>query len=511
MTGEVWLVGAGPGDPGLLTLKGKELLERAEVVVHDRLVNPTLLSHARRARLIEVGKRPGGGCPQEEINQLLIDLARLGKKVVRLKGGDPFIFGRGGEEALALAAAGIPFRVVPGVTAASGCAAYAGVPLTQRGMASSLGLATGHEDPGKDAQLDYRRLAGACDTLVVYMGVGSLERLVGELLAGGRSPAEPALVVERGTLAGQRVVAAPLADLPTEARARGVTPPALLIAGEVARLRAKLRWYEELPLAGCRVALTRPRSRWAPPQEWSSVDWELLGAEVKVYRLLRLEPPKEGSLREAVADLPRFRWVLFTSAPGVESFFAALTAEGKDARALAGCRVGAVGPGTAAALERRGIRADLVSSPATVEALAREVAARLEPGEGVLWPRSDLAASQAQVLHGAGAGEVREVVAYRALPEQEEMAHLEQDLRSGLLDVVALTSGSVAKLAAPVLLAAPRLPRVVAIGPVAARAAEEAGLPVAAVAEEHGRDGIRQAVVRVWRKDRCADEAREVD
>lgn len=527
-TGEVWLVGAGPGDPGLLTLRGREVLERADVVVHDRLVNPALLGLAPRARHIDVGKSPDGhGYRQEEINGLLVELAREGNLVVRLKGGDPFIFGRGGEEALALVQAGIPFRVVPGVTAASGCAAWAGVPLTHRGLASSLTLVTGHEDPGKPPQVNWQRLAAGTDTLVVYMGVGRLEVIVSELLAGGRPPGEPALLVREGTRAGQRVLSSALWELPARAAEAGVGPPALLVVGKVAALRQRLAWYEDLPLAGCRIALTRPRLTFARPAggggmpsgDWEMGPWWLAGAEVGVYHLLRLQmPPDPGPLRRAVLEVGRFRFVLFTSAPGVEAFFLTLHGEGRDARSLAGCRLGAVGPGTAAALRRYGLVADLVPRTHTVEDLVREVAARIEPGDRVLLPRSDLAPSQAEVLRRAGAGEVREVAAYHAVPDEDEAARLARDVRAREVDVLVFTSASAVRVAAARL--APgeagmpqaqkagesavgeEFPLVVAIGPVTAAACRQAGWEPDAEAANHDRAGLLQAAVEAWRRHR---------
>ncbi|MDI6894623.1 MAG: uroporphyrinogen-III C-methyltransferase [Bacillota bacterium] len=567
--GEVWLVGAGPGDPGLLTIRGRETLERAQVVVHDRLANPDLLRLAPRARFIDVGKSPDGrGYRQEEINRLLVDLAREGNLVVRLKGGDPFIFGRGGEEALALVSAGIPFRVIPGVTAASGCAAWAGVPLTHRGLASSLALVTGHEDPGKAPQVDWRKLATATDTLVVYMGVGRLNEIVEGLLAGGRRAEEPALLVQHGTRATQKVVRGTLADLPARAREEGVEPPALLVVGEVATLRDRLAWYEGLSLSGCRVALTRPRVAFAEavadafaeavPAAWDLAEWRLAGAEVEVYHVLRLEPPRDpAELQQGARQAGRFRWVLFTSAPGVEAFFRALGQQGADARVLAGCRVGAVGPGTAGALERHGVRPDLLPQPYTVDALVREVCRELAPGDRVLLPRSDLAPSQAGPLLRAGAAEVREVVAYRTLPDPEEAERLARDMEAGRVDALVLTSASAARAAAEAAQAAAEgtrgaggavraaaggaggptgagvagagrepagegagdvepplaegaaapvagLPLVVAIGPVTARACREAGWRVAAEAATHDRAGLLQAVIQAWRRHRSA-------
>lgn len=528
VSGEVWLVGAGPGDPGLLTVKGAWLLGRADVVVYDRLVDPALLSLAPQAELIEVGKGPhGSGARQQDINDLLVARARAGKKVLRLKGGDPFIFGRGGEEALALAEAGIPFCVVPGVTAASGCGAYAGIPLTHRHLSSSLCMATGHEEPGKDPQVDFRALARADGTVVVYMGVGRLEYIVQELLAGGRDGQEPAALVQKGTRANQRVVVAALGELVERAREEKLSPPALLIVGRSVSLRSRLDWYSRLPLAGCRIALTRPRfwegsgdGRAAPDDgDWGMEEARWEGAEVQVYHLLGISPCLEGSAWKAlVRELNAFTWILFTSVFGVFSFFSALWREGRDSRTVAGCRVGAVGGGTAAALARWGVRPDLVANPHTVEALVGEVGRRLSPGDRLLLPRSDLAASQADVLRAAGAAEVVEVAAYHTVFDGKEGDRLARNVGAGEIDMLVLTSASSARAAAAALGNTP--PRgtavspgntascrravlpVVAIGPATAAAAREAGLSVAEVAAEHDRAGLLQAVRRAWQSAR---------
>jgi len=330
--GVVFLVGAGPGDPGLITLKGLEALRAADVVVYDALANPRLLREARPdAEMIGVGKR--GGChtmKQEEINALLVAKGLEGKRVCRLKGGDPFVFGRGGEEALALVDAGVAFEVVPGVTSGIAAPAYAGIPVTHRDATSSLAFITGHEDPTKQASaLAWDKLATGIGTLVVYMGVKNLPHIVERLTSNGRSPATPAAVVQWGTVARQRTVLGTLADIVH--RAAGMEAPAILVVGEVAALRDKLQWFETRPLFGRRIVVTRSRAQASDLAE----QLEALGAEVIEMPAITIEPPADWApLDTAIAALATFDWVVFTSVNGVDGFFARLDAAGKDSRAL---------------------------------------------------------------------------------------------------------------------------------------------------------------------------------
>ncbi|MBW1992326.1 MAG: uroporphyrinogen-III C-methyltransferase, partial [Deltaproteobacteria bacterium] len=341
--GKVYLVGAGPGDPGLITVKGLQLLHRAEVIIYDQLASPDLLTAARpEAQLIYVGKKAGAhALPQEDINRLLIDKAREGKTVVRLKGGDPFVFGRGGEEAEALAAAGIPFEVVPGVTAAVAVPACAGIPVTHRGLASLVTLVTGHEDPAKpESAIPWDILARTQGTLVFLMGVKNLAENCRRLLEGGRAPHTPAAVIQSGTLPDQRTVTGTLADIAAKAREADLRPPAVLVVGEVVALRERLNWWETRPLWGRVAVVTRTR-------EQASALVELLaeaGARCLEVPTLEILPPEDFSpLDAALERLPEYDWIIFTSANGVKAFMARLFDRKLDVRALGQAKLAAIG------------------------------------------------------------------------------------------------------------------------------------------------------------------------
>ncbi len=359
-SGFVSLIGAGPGDPDLLTLRGAEALASADVVVYDYLANPALLVHAPPgAERIYVGKKAGSHTlSQDEISALLVKFALAGQRVARLKGGDPFVFGRGGEEALALVEAGVSFEVVPGVTSAVAAPAYAGIPVTHRGLASSFAVITGHEDPTKEeSAVDWPRLATGVDTLVFLMGVGNLPRIVEQLLAHGRPADTPVALVRWGTMPDQQTVSGTLVDITEKVKAAGLRPPAVTVVGPVAELREHLCWFEKRPLFGQRVLVTRTR------QQASALSAQLraLGAEAIELPTIRIAPPEDWAPLDAtIATLAVFDWIVFTSVNGVGHFWARLEAAGLDARALHGVRLAAIGPATAAELEARGLRADYV-------------------------------------------------------------------------------------------------------------------------------------------------------
>ena len=357
MSGIVYLVGAGPGDPGLMTRRSLELIASADAILYDRLIPPGALDGARRdAELRYVGKEPGAAAlSQEETNALLVELGRAGKRVVRLKGGDPFVFGRGGEEAEALAAAGVAFEVVPGVTAGVAAPAYAGIPVTHRDAASAVAFVTGHEDPSKpDSALDWEALARFPGTLVFYMGVKRLPLIAERLTAAGRDPGEGAAVIERGTYPGQRAVVDTLGGIAARVEAEEIRAPAITVVGAVAELRDTLAWLERRPLHGEVVAVTRARAQASGLADRVRG----LGAEVVETPAIRIEPrPMEGEVRAAIDRIREYALVCFTSPNGVHLFFDALTG---DSRLLSGATVAAIGPGTAAALVQHGIRADVV-------------------------------------------------------------------------------------------------------------------------------------------------------
>jgi uroporphyrinogen III methyltransferase/synthase len=482
----VRLVGAGPGDPGLITARALELIAGADVIVYDRLIPEAALERARAdATLIYVGKEAGEHSrSQAEIEQLLVEYGSRGLDVVRLKGGDPFVFGRGGEEAEALRAAGIPFEVVPGVTAGVAAPAYAGIPLTYREGASAVALVTGHEDPDKaPASLDWRALAAFPGTLVVYMGVRRLASIARCLLDGGRHGDEPAAVVERGTFPDQRVVTATLSTIGEVAAAAGVGPPAILIFGPVAGLRSRLAWAERRPLAGVSVAVTRARA-----QAGALADrLRELGAAVVHSPVIRID-----TLDGPAPELEPYDLVCFTSANGVHALFGRLTAAGRDARALAGARVAAIGPGTAAALAEHGVLADVVPERFIAEGLVEAIGEA--PASRALIARAEQARDVLpEALRRMGI-EVDILPLYRTVPEELDGSQLEAVAAA---DYVTFTSSSTARSLLSRLgdVAALRRARLASIGPVTSATLREFGLTADVEASRHDIEGLVQAVL----------------
>jgi uroporphyrinogen III methyltransferase / synthase len=495
--GVVYLVGAGPGDPGLVTKRALDLIESADVIVHDRLVAPELLDGARdSAELVFAGKDPNScSTAQEQINELLVARAREGKTVVRLKGGDPFIFGRGGEEAAELARAGVRFEVVPGVTAGIAAAAYAGIPLTHRDEASAVAFVTGHEDPRKqESALDWSAIAAFPGTLVFYMGVRNLTELAERLIEHGRAPDEPAAVVERGSLPGQRTVTAPLAEIAQHAAVLGIRPPAVTVVGKVAGLREQLAWFESAPLRGKRVAVTRARAQ----ASTLAAQLSHLGAEVIELPSIRIEPRLDGDeVREAVSRLraKRYDVVCLTSPNGARLLLEALGRDGLDADVLAGVTIAAIGPGTAKALAESGVEAEIVPKRSIAESLAEELVERGVEGKRVLIARASEARELLpQSLEQAGAA-VDVLALYDTVRED-----LSDDSVAELVDVdyVTFTSSSTVRYFVEALGGAERFPpaaKAISIGPVTSAAARELGLRVDVEAEQHDIDGLVAALV----------------
>jgi uroporphyrinogen III methyltransferase/synthase len=491
--GIVYLVGAGPGDPGLMTARALELIVAADVIVHDRLIPKDALAAARPdAEILYVGKEPGASSvPQDQIDELLVDRARQGKLVVRLKGGDPFVFGRGGEEAEALAAAGIPFEVVPGVTAGVAAPAYAGVPVTHREDASAVAFVTGHEDPEKDEDsLDYEALARFPGTLVFYMGVKALPAIAERLVTAGRDAAEPALVVERGTFPDQRTVLSTLEGIAAAAAQAEIKPPAVTVVGPAAARRERIAWLEGRPLHGKRVIVTRAR---AQASELAR-RLEALGADPVELPAIRIEPRIDSKeVRRAVEGLHAYALICLTSPNGVRLLFEAMAEQGRDARALANATVAAIGPGTAAALAEHGVLADVVPERSVAEALA-EALARVEvAGRPVLIAR---AAEARDVLPDAlreRGAEVDVVALYETLAEPPDPDALERARRADYLTFS--SSSTVRNFVEAAGDAVPPNARVVSIGPVTTEAAREAGLTVDVEASRHDIDGLLEALL----------------
>jgi uroporphyrinogen III methyltransferase/synthase len=478
----VYLVGAGPGDPGLCTRRAADLLRRADVVVYDRLAAPALLDLAPPAATrISVGKAPGRAeATQDEINALLVEHGRAGRAVVRLKGGDPFVFGRGGEEAEALAAAGVPFEVVPGVTSAVAAPAYAGVPVTHRGVARHVTIVTGHEDPtNAGAEVDWEQLARVGGTLVVLMGAGRIETIAARLLAGGLAPDTPVAAVTRGTWPDQRTRRATLATI---ARTPP-QPPAAIVIGPAAAL--DLAWFERRPLFGRTVVVTRARAQASELR----AELEALGATVAELPAIVVEPiPVEVP---ALGDLA---WLVLTSANGVAALFERLAGDGRDARALAGPRIAAIGPGTAAALADRGVRADLVPERYVAEGLLEAFPSPAHPGDRVLVARAERARDVLPEGLATRGYAVDVLALYRTRPAPPHPDTLAA-VRAGRVDAVTFTSSSTVTNFCDAVGPLEPQPLVVSIGPVTSDTARRRGLRVDAEATEHTIDGLVAALL----------------
>ena len=498
--GCVYLVGAGPGHPGLFTLRGREVLSKADVVVYDALISPRLLAYAPpHAERIYVGKR--SSChtlAQQEINQLLVDKARSGSMVVRLKGGDPFVFGRGGEEALALVDAGVPFEVVPGVTAGVAGAAYAGIPVTHRSMASSVGLITGHEALDKENScLDWNALARWEGTLVFYMSMENLGAICERLINEGKAPDTPAAVVRWGTTCRQRTVKGTLSGLRELVEQTGLGPPALIIIGQAVCLRDKLQWFERRPLFGRGIIVTRARSQASELAD----RLEELGAWVIEMPCIRIEPPEDDSdLKDCVRRLAEFDWVIFSSVNGVEHFFNAMKTAGRDARALAGIRVCAVGPATADRLAGFGILADARPGTFTSAEIVETLASfgKME-GLAILCPRTDIGPRDLVEALAARGVRVREVTAYRTVAQQPDLGQISELLEGEGVQWLTFTSTSTVNNffgAADAATVRSWSARIASIGPSTTAALARFGFSPDAEAADHTIDGLIDSIIK---------------
>ncbi len=509
MVGKVYLIGAGPGDPGLLTVKGREALERADVVVYDRLAHPSLLDHApASAERVFAGKARGQQeLTQDGINALLVARAQAGLTVARLKGGDPFVFGRGGEEALALARNGIRFEVVPGVSSAIAAPAYAGIPVTHRGIAAGFTVVSGSEDPSKPVSPDgssavrweelARSLASHGGTLVTLMGWAYIEKILDAMQRAGLSPDTPVALVQWGTWSSQRTVTGTLATAAGMGRAAGLAAPVVAVIGEVVNLREELAWFDRRPLFGMRVLVTRTRTQ-------ASRMCELLedaGAIPVELPAIAIAPPDDfGPLDDAVCRLSSFGWVVFASVNAVDSVFERLDEKGRDARAFGTVRVGAIGPATAAALKKRGIRPDFTPSRSVSSAALEELSALEWDGVSVLLPAADIGRDElADGLSRLGA-DVERVTAYHTVTPPDAAQRARNAFAEGI-DIVTFTSSSTVRNLLS-LLASDEGPGkaalsdslIACIGPVTSGTARELGLRVDIEAEEHTVDGLADAL-----------------
>jgi uroporphyrinogen III methyltransferase / synthase len=506
VSGRVYLVGAGPGDPGLLTRRAERLLATADVVVHDALVGPRLLDAVRPdAEVVALARGDDGAerPSQAEIEALLVAHARAGRLVVRLKNGDPFLFGRGGEEAAVLAAAGIPFEIVPGVSSAIAAPAYAGIPLTHRDHASLVTIATGHQadDAGAAPGLPWDALVRQGGTLVFLMAARRLAAILGALRAHGLGPDTPAAVIERGTTGRQRTFTGTATTLARDAEAAGLRAPAVLVVGSVVGLRQRMRWFESRPLFGRRVVVTRARAQAGPLADLL----EAQGAEVVLFPTIVIAPaPDPAAVERAVAAAATYDWIVFTSANGVRTFFERFAAQGRDVRELAPVRLAAIGPETAARLGDHLLRPAVLPEEYRAEGMLAALAREELGGRRVLLPRAAGArAILPDTLRARGAI-VDEVAVYRAVPPSDaETESLRAALDADGVDALTFTSSSTVRnfaLLAGGDLAArfrrPRRPLVACIGPVTAETARELGLPVDVVPDAYTIPALTAALAR---------------
>ena len=497
--GIVYLVGAGPGDPSLITLRGVDCLQRADVVVYDYLANEQLLSHApdaaERIYAGKIGGRHNQG--QDEINSLLVTKAGAGKVVVRLKGGDPFVFGRGGEECEALREAGIPFEVVPGVTAAVGASAYSGIPLTHRDITASVAFVTGQEGENKDgSNIDWDRLSLGGGTVVFYMGVTTLRRNMQRMMEHGRSPDTPVALIRWATTGCQQVLVGTLADIAGRAEECGFKPPAITIVGEVVALRERLQWFEKRPLCGKKIVVTRA----AEQAGEFSAKLAARGATVLECPTIRLVEPESWQLLDlAIHELPGYDWLVLTSVNAVRYFFQRLDALGLDARALAGCRICAVGPKTAAEVRSFGVKPELVPTDYKAEGVADEFSRLDMQGSRVLFPRADKARDLIPSELKRMGAHVDSPVAYRNIfPERlppETLFALEK--RS--VDCITFTSSSTvqnlaAMLGEEMMLDMLKGVVVASIGPITSKSCRDLGLKVDIEPQSYTMDALVEAL-----------------
>ncbi|MBW2505759.1 MAG: uroporphyrinogen-III C-methyltransferase [Deltaproteobacteria bacterium] len=508
----VYLVGAGPGDPGLITVRGKQLLERAEVVIYDYLASKKLLKYVPRdAEFIYAGKRGGvkHTHTQEEINRMLIDRALSGRRVIRLKGGDPFIFGRGGEEIEELVKEGISFEVVPGVTSATAAATYAGIPITHRQYTSTVAFVTGHEDPTKpDSNIAWDKLATGVGTIVVYMGIKNLESITKKVIKYGRDPKTPVAVVRWASTSEQRTVVGNLENIASIVRKNNIKPPSLVVIGEVVNLRDTLNWYENRPLFSKRVVVTRTRDQ---ASELVTL-LESYGAECLEYPTISLEPvPSYEVLDQALSELETYHWLLFTSINAVDYFFKRLFQLGRDVRDLKGPRIAAVGRVTAEALASHGIRADLLPEEFTGEGLAETLIKKDVEGLRVLIPRA-LKAREIlpETLSKAGAEITVAPVYQNVLPASTPGAHLKEELLTALqeksIHMVTFTSSSTVKNFVTLLGSGTPAEvqqlmsgiAVATIGPITAKTAEKFGMHVDVQPTEYTIPDLVDSIVKYF-------------
>jgi uroporphyrinogen III methyltransferase/synthase len=503
--GKVYLVGAGPGDPGLLTIKAKVCIENADIVVYDYLANQVFLDYAgKKAELIYVGKKGGSHTmSQQDINRLIVDKANKGHNVARLKGGDPFIFGRGGEEAQELIKAGVTFEVVPGITSAIAVPAYAGIPLTHRDHTSTVAFITGHEDPTKEkSDIAWDKLATGAGTLVFLMGVGNLPKISERLMEYGRSPETPIAIIHRGTVSAQKTLVGCLGDIVQRLENETVKPPSIIVVGDVVNLRKDLNWFEKRPLFGKKIVVTRARAQ----ASGFLAQLSDLGAECIEFPTIEIIPPSTwDDMDQGIQSLDNYQWLLFTSVNGVEFFFERLVTLGKDVRDLKGILIGAIGPKTAQAIRDKGIRPELVPDEYRAEAVVEAFQKHDQKGVRVLLPRAAEAREVLpQELEKMGAV-VDVVEAYRTVKPDGEKDRLVEMFEKGEIQMVTFTSSSTVSNFMEMFDAQGGQLQgrmgdvaVACIGPITAKTAEEKGLVVSLVPAEYTIEALTEEIVKFY-------------
>ena len=506
MKAKVYLVGAGPGDPGLITVQGRACIQKADVIIYDYLASPALLKYAdKSAELIYVGKKGGDHTlSQDEINALIVEKAKSGGIVCRLKGGDPYIFGRGGEEAEMLFNAGISFEIVPGVTSAIAAAAYAGIPLTHRKMTSTLAFVTGHEDPHKkETGINWSALATGIGTLVFFMGVKNLPNITKSLIDHGKSPDTPIALIRWGTTPAQQTVSGTLETIVEKAQAAGLKAPAIIVVGEVVNLRQTLKWFEDRPLLGNRIVVTRARQQASDLVRLLSDQ----GAACLEYPTIKIMPPEDPEpLKQAVENLSTYDWIVFTSVNGVIYFFEQLFAAGKDVRALGRMQTAAIGPATAERLLEFGLTSDIVPQTYRAESVVEAFEKVKLKGKKILLPRAREARPiLPKELTKMGAA-VNEIPAYETLKAVENTDDLLQKLKDNHIDLITFTSSSTVKNF-KALLPAKNFTKLIqgvtiaSIGPITSDTAKELGFDVHITAESYTIPGLIEAILQYYHKD----------
>ncbi|MFO8085265.1 MAG: uroporphyrinogen-III C-methyltransferase [Desulfobacterales bacterium] len=505
MSKKVYLVGAGPGDPGLITVKGKECIEKADVIIYDYLASPTLLRYANsKAEMIYVGKKGGEHTlSQEGINDLIVQKAKTGATVTRLKGGDPFIFGRGGEEAEVLIKAGIGFEIVPGITSAIAAPAYAGIPLTHRKFTSTVAFITGHEDPSKDnSSINWASLAHGIGTLVFLMGVKNLPNIVKELVNNGKSPETPAALVRWGTTSRQKTVSGTLSDIVERVRENKMKAPAIIVVGDVVRLREQMKWFESRPLLGKKIVVTRAR------EQASDLVENLLemGADVLECPTIKVVPAQDLSLLDlAISRLKSYEWIVFTSVNGVKHFFERLYATGLDARALGHLCTAAIGPATSDMLFKFGLKTDIIPESYRAESVVEAFSKQNIAGKNILLPRAGEARPILPVELKKMGANIDEIITYRTVQDRQNVDILLENLQNSHIDMVTFTSSSTVKnfkalIADDMISPLMNGVTVACIGPITADTAKELGFNVHVVADKYTIPGLCEAIVRHYKQ-----------